>query len=915
MSEPSSQAISKRPWHTRTADQVLQELKTNADSGLSQADAQTRLREHGDNELAQTAGRSVWSILWGQLSSTMVLILIAAAVLSGFLGKTTETLAIAAIVVLFTLLGFIQEHRAERAMAALKQMSKPTARVRRDGQLVELPSAGLVPGDVVVLEAGDLVPADVRWVETQATRAQEAALTGESEPVEKHTAALDDPEAPLGDRHNLGFMGTAITYGRGAAVVTDTGMRTQLGRIAELIQSVKPSSTPLQQRLDKLGKALALAGVTVAALVMGIGLLRGEPLSDMLLTAVSVAVAVVPEGLPAVVTLTLALGAQRMLRRRALIRQLPAVETLGSVTTICSDKTGTLTQNRMTVTTVEVAGQRFDLTPPDETTTPQALDLQQAPAQLAVLLGAAALCNDASVNDDGAAVGDPTETALIVAAEHQNLHQVDLNRWFPRAGEHPFDSERKRMSTWHRLSASADETLPQPLQALHDGKHTHLMLVKGALDSLLGISTHAWTDTGVTPLTAELGERLERANEELAGQGLRVLSVALRWLDSERDASESDLVFVGLLGMLDPPRPEVKRAVSTCIAAGVRPIMITGDHPSTARFIAQDLGLCNSDQVMTGRELARLSAPELSSAVREVSVFARVSPEHKLRIVECLQQSGEVVAMTGDGVNDSPALRKADVGVAMGVTGTDVSKEASEVVLLDDNFATIVAAVEEGRVIYANVQRFVKFSIAGNLGKVLVMLLAPLGGITVALLPLQLLWLNLLTDGLLGLGLGLEPPNPNVMRRPPRAPDAPFFPRWMLRQLLWVGALIGVLALGIGLHAHSPGASEGARWQTLIFTSLAFLQVGQALGSRSSISSLFQQGVTSNRPLLVLVILTVLLQLMVLYVPFFRPFFQVEPLKWTDLLCCIALGAILFGALELEKWWLRKRAPDAPLLV
>lgn len=908
-------------WYTKTTQTVLDELQTELTNGLTEADATSRLGKYGPNELVERGGKPPWRILWEQFTSTMVLILIAAAVVSGFLGKVTETAAISAIVLLFGILGFVQEYRAEQAMAALKKLTVPNVRVRRGGVVRELSAKLLVPGDVLLLEAGNLVPADARLIESFNLRIQEAALTGESEPVEKESAAITKPDLPLGDRRNMAYMGTVVTYGRGTAVVAETGMNTELGKIATLIQDVQEEMTPLQQRLDQVGKLLAVFGVLVAALVMVIGVVRGESVSEMFLTAVSVAVAVVPEGLPAVVTVTLALGAQRMLRRHALVRKLPAVETLGSVTIICSDKTGTLTENRMTVTIIDVAGHYLELAGTSRHPAPslgesdhwRELFTSQPPA-VELTLASAALCNDASLQPDAQsgrylAVGDPTEGALLVAASQAGLLKSALEAALPRVAELPFDSDRKRMTTIHMLPADRSQ-LPSALSLLQTVDANYVAFTKGAVDGMLDISSHVWHNNEVERLDAPWLERVQRANDQMAQNGMRVLGVAfqpLQELPAKLDVVlEQNLVFIGLTGMIDPPRPEVKTAVQTCKTAGIRPIMITGDHPLTARFIAYDLGITENGRVKTGQDLGRMTPQEMEQVVEEVSVYARVSPEHKLRIVETLQKKGHVVAMTGDGVNDSPALKRADIGIAMGITGTDVSKEASEMVLVDDNFATIVAAVEEGRVIYDNIRRFVKFSIAGNIGKVGVMLLAPLLGINIALLPLQLLWLNLLTDGLLGLGLGVEPAEKNTMKRPPRSRQASLFSDGVGSQIVWVGLLIGVIALAVGRVYFDPANPQDTTWQTMMFTVLAFLQIGQALASRSSDVTFAALGIRSNLTLLWLAIVVFVLQLVAIYAPFLDEFFQVVPLALPDLLLCIGLGSLAFVAIEAEKLLRRK---------
>ena len=894
------------PWHRLDPDEVLEALGSSRD-GLSSAAAGERLRQVGPNELEDRGAKNPFRILWEQLTAVMVVVLIAASLLSLALGKFLEAGAIGAIVVLFALLGFVQEYRAERAIAALRAMAVPTVRVVRDGRSHSVPAVELVPGDVVHLDAGTLVPADLRLIEAASLRVEEAALTGESEPVDKQVAVIDADDVALGDRRNLAFSGTQVTYGRGAGVVVATGMATELGRIATMLQEVSSEATPLQRRLDRVGKQLAVAGVGVAGAVVAMGAAAGERASDLVLTAISVAVAVIPEGLPAVVTFTLAIGAQRMLRRNSLIRKLPAVETLGSVTTICSDKTGTLTQNRMTVTVLDVAGHHQVIDPADADGIRRAVET--GPGGLGLMLAAGVLCNDAQAHvEDGSlvAAGDPTETALLDVAHHAGIDVPDLRAAMPRIAELPFDSERKRMSTVHGPIEGRVEVLAMLPQ------DAPVAFVKGAVDGLLAHTTHVWDEGTAVEVTEEWHRRIHAVNDELAAQGLRLLGVAFRLLDdgaSEGDA-ECGLTLVGLVGMIDPPRVEVAEAVATCRSAGIRPIMITGDHPVTARAIADQVGIATGDRVLTGTDLDRLTDTEVDEAASEVSVFARVSPEHKLRIVGALQGQGEVVAMTGDGVNDAPALKRADIGVAMGITGTDVSKEASDMVLRDDNFATIVAAVEEGRVIYDNLRRFVSFAVAGNIGKILVMLGWPVplliaGGAVdeaVALLPLQLLWLNLMTDGLLGLSMGAEPAERAVMRRRPQSPTASLWSGGLGGRTLWIGVLIGAAALGVGIAYHESGMD---RWQTMIFTSLAFLQIAQAFGTRSSIESLRSIGWSSNRLLVAIAGLVVGLHLTALYTPL-RRYLDLQPLGMADLGLCVALAVALLAALEFTK--ARRRA-------
>jgi P-type Ca2+ transporter type 2C len=904
-------------WHQTGIEKALQELETNQHEGLSVAGVQTRHTQYGYNELIEKGGRTLLQIIWEQLTATMVVILIIAAVVAGLLGDTKNATAILAIVVLFTILGFVQEFRAEKAIASLKRLSVPIVRVRRGGQLVEISSRELVPGDILELETGNVVPADARLLQAINLRIQEAALTGESEPVDKQTAALTGDDLPLGDRRNMAYMGTVVAQGRGLALIVATGMATELGKIADLLQQTDAGQTPLQRRLDQLGKILAGVGVAIAAVVFLLGLWRGDDIRHMLLTAISVAVAVVPEGLPAVVTITLALGAQRMLKHNALIRKLPAVETLGSVTVICSDKTGTLTENRMTVVVLDVAGHELDLTEEMKGDSILATRNLGAPIEssLSLLTLGGALCNDARLvvedNDRYHTIGDPTEGALVAAAAQLGYWKSSLDADFPRTAEVPFDSERKRMTTIHHVTNSR----PDALAGLDVGSHPYLAFIKGSVDGMLSLSSHVWLEGRAEVMNDGWRERIESANERLARKGMRVLGVAYRMLPNIPGVLnaeiETDLTFVGLFGMIDPPRAQVRDAVVRTTTAGIRTVMITGDHPLTAGEIARQLGISEGGRVLTGVELERLSFDELKALVDDVCVFARVSPEHKLKIVQALQEKGHIVAMTGDGVNDAPALRRADIGVAMGITGTDVSKEASDLVLLDDNFATIVAAVQEGRTIYDNIRKFVRFSVAGNIGKVLVMLIAPFLGKPIPLLPLQLLWLNLLTDGLLGLGMGVEPAEKDSMRRPPYSPEEGVLSRGAGVQTLWIGFLIGGLALAVGAWYFFGGQEN---WQTMVFTSLAFAQVGQALASRSSSASLFTIGLRSNPLMLGMVFAVIVLQLAVIYLPPMQSFFNTSPLSLVDLSVTVAIGLLVFAVIELQKKWMRRNTKRASAL-
>ena len=911
-------------WYQMDATQTIAHLDSHIDTGLSELTAAHRLREYGPNELIERGGKSRWKILWEQFTSTLVLVLIAAALVSGFLGDVEDTVAILVIVLLNAALGFRQEYQAEQAMVALKRLAVPRVRVRRDGRVRELSARELVPGDLVLLEAGNLVPADGRLVSAANLRVQEATLTGESEPVEKEANLVFDVEKAVGDRRNMVYMGTVVTYGRGELLVTETGMQTELGHVATLIQTVAQEPTPLQNRLDRLGRNLAVIALAIVTLIFGIGLLRGEDLRLMLLTAVSLAVAAVPEGLPAVVTIALALGAQRMLKRQALIRKLPAVETLGSVTVICSDKTGTLTENRMTVTVLDVAGEHIDLTEQirrDHGSVISVINAAPTHTQpaLLLLLAGGALCNDAKLDTEASdsavfhVVGDPTEGALAVAAARAGLVKDELEQLFPRMAEVPFDSQRKRMTTLHRRPPT-DAAVPPALSPLFTldivmQAPPYIALTKGALDSVLQVADRVWLENQVIPLEDTHRQRIWAAHDELATQGMRILGLGLQAFDeppAQGDTArlESQLVFIGMAAMIDPPRAEVKQAIVTCQTAGIRPIMITGDHPLTARHIAEQLGIANSGRFLTGSELDKLSPGELDAVVRDVSVFARVSPEHKLQIVEALQGQGQIIAMTGDGVNDAPALKKADIGVAMGITGADVAKESSEMVLQDDNFATIVAAIEEGRVIYDNIRKFIKFLLSCNTGEIIVMLVGPLLGMPLPLLPLQILWMNLVTDGFPALALGVEPAERDVMRRPPHPPGESVFSRGLGRDIVWIGALMGIAPLLVGyLYWRNDPAGP---WQTMVFTTLVLSQIVLALAMRSARESIFSIGLRSNPAMLWAVGGTIVLQLLVIYTPILQNFFKTQPLSISNLIVCLLVSTLLFWIVELEKLLIRR---------
>ncbi len=905
-------------WYKVKGSEVVGQLESDELVGLSTEEAQHRLAKYGANELIERGVKNPWRILWEQVTAIMVLILIIAAIVSLALGEYDDAAVILIIVVLNAVLGFTQENRAEQAIAALKKMAVPTVKVRRDGQIVETSSRELVPGDIMLLEVGNKVSADGRLLESINLQIEEAALTGESHPVYKSADPLEGDKLPLGDRFNMVHMGTVVTYGRGTAIVTSTGMNTELGGIADMLQTVEREPTPLQRRLDQLGKILAMATFVIILIVVALGLLRGEDFRIMLLTGISMAVAAIPEGLPAVVTITLALGSRRMLKRNALIRKLPAVETLGSVTVICSDKTGTLTENRMKVTVLDIVGETYNVATSVDRASAKLLEESQddnserPENNLSLLLQAAALCNDAVLqvssigSDEYVAVGDPTEGALVLAAAQFGLNKQALEAEWPRVAEAPFTSERKRMTTIHETEAQAEGNWPWR-------QAPYVAFAKGAVDSLLEVANDVWIGDSTVPMQSDMLQRINEANARLAEKGQRVLGVAFRPLDklpaaTHEEEIESGLIFVGLIGMLDPPRPEVKQAVATSRLAGIRPIMITGDHPLTAQHIANELDISANSRAVTGSELTEMAQGQLRNQVEKVAVFARVSPEHKLNIVEALQDNRQVVAMTGDGVNDAPALKKADIGVAMGITGTDVSKEAADMVLLDDNFATIVAAIEEGRVIYDNIRKFIKYILSSNTGEILVMLIAPFLGMPLPLLPLQILWINLVTDGLPGLALAVEPAEKGTMKRAPFEPGESVLSRGIGRQIIWIGVLMGFVSLGVGYWAWSVDP-DGA-WQTMIFTTLTLAQMGNALAIRSSRDSIFKIGFRSNPAMLWAVLLTFALQLAVIYVPFLQNLFNTQPLTALELGISLVFSTVVFWAVEMEKWIIRRRTPN-----
>lgn len=866
-------------WQTFSAEKTLSHWQSDAGQGLNTAEIEKRRERYGPNEIPEKARRGLVRIVLAQFSDLMILILLGAAIISGIVGEMEDTIAILVIVFLNAVIGAVQEYRAQRALAALRLMAAPEAKVMRGGLVKIIAATELVPGDIVLLEAGMVVPADLRLLESSELQADEAILTGESVTVEKQLAPIEEISLSPGEKINMMFKGTQVTRGRGSGVVVATGLETELGRIASLLREEGSSKTPLQQRLAKFGSRLSLFVLAICALIFVAGLMRDEPLVLMFLTAVSLAVAAIPEALPAVVTISLAFGARKMSRHKALIRHLPSVETLGSVTVICSDKTGTLTENRMHLEKILVAGELLD-------------DVAEAgketPAQQ-LLWQALALSNDVEAGNGKAPLGEPTELALFLAAAAAGFDKESLKQILPRVAEWPFDAERKRMTTLHR----------------RDGEY--IAFTKGAPERMLPQCSRRLTARDEVGIDREAV--LAQA-DALAEEGFRVLAFAFReWpqLPEEQraDTIENDLVFLGLVALIDPPREEAYGAVEECLAAGITPLMITGDHPATARAIAARLGIAdNNAEVITGKELEGMSATTLADHLNKVRVFARVSPKQKILIVQALQKRGDFVAMTGDGVNDAPALKHADIGVAMGQKGTDVAREAADMVLLDDNFATIVAAVREGRRIFDNIRKFIKYTMTSNAGEIWTLLLAPFLGLPVPLLPIHILWVNLVTDGLPGLAFTAERAEKGTMNRPPRPPAESIFAHGMWQHIIWCGLFVG----GITIAAQAWSIARGIEhWQTVAFTVLTISQLFHSLAVRSERQSLLSLGVMSNPYMLGAVLLTVALQLMVIYVPLFNPVFKTQPLPLFDLGICFALSSLVLFAVEIEKWLVRRK--------
>ncbi len=901
----SSQANRGRiQWHLASLEDVMNVLRTGPD-GLDSAEVRKRTEEFGPNELIETGKKSSLSIFLAQFKDFMIIVLICAAFISGVIGEMSDALVIVAIVVLNAVVGFIQEYRAEKAVKTLKDMAALTAAVRREGVVREIPASSVVPGDIVILDAGRIVPADVRVGESFHLKIVEAALTGEAMPVEKHAAVMTEDLSAPGDKENMAFKGTMVTYGRGMGIVVATGMSTEFGKIAAMLQKEKEVKTPLQKKLAVFGKRLAFFILAACLVIFFTGIVRGEQPLLMFLTAISLAVAAIPEALPAVVTIALAIGARNMIARKALIRKLPAVETLGSVTYICSDKTGTLTQNRMTVEKIHVAGQTADTRSlkkkmsealSHDKDEPAPSDLQA----LNALMTAFALNNDAVADDPLHPSGDPTEIALYNAARESGFEKNSLEKFLQRTGEIPFDSDRRCMTTLHKVVAPLQTHLfREGKWCCHVGEF--ISFTKGAVEEIVGKATSILEKEGVVPLDRD---KLMAVNEEMASEGFRVLCIGMRIWESppgdlSADTIESELTIVGLAAIADPPREEAAGAVTLCKEAGIKVVMITGDHPVTAVSVASRLDILdNVGSIITGRELDKLSDDEFRERVSAIRVYARVAPEQKLKIIKALQDRGEFVAMTGDGVNDSPALKRADIGVAMGVSGTDVAKEAADMVLLDDNFASIVNAVAEGRKIYGNIRKFIRYLLTTNSGEVWTLFLAPIIGLPVPLLPIHILWINLITDSLPALALSVEPAEVDIMKMPPRHTGERIFSHGLGLHVLWVGLLMAGIALALQAWSFSSGSPH---WQTMVFTVLCLTQLGHVLAIRSETRSLFTMGLFSNKPLLGAVVFGFILQLAVVYLRPLNALFKTAPLTANELSLTLALASIVFFSVEIEK--------------
>jgi Ca2+-transporting ATPase len=894
--------LEERKWYSQEADEIANKLNVNIEKGLTSEEVQKRLETYGPNALKGAPPRSIISMFIAQLKETLVLILIVAALVSGALGEWADSIVILIIVVLNAVLGVVQENKAEQALNALKEMTKALVKVLRDGKVSQVEVDNLVPGDVILLDAGDSIPADGRLFESASLMVNEAALTGESVPVEKDLKIIEGEDVSIGDRKNMVFRGTTITGGRGKAIVTGTGMNSELGKIAQMLQETPPDPTPLQRQLTDLGKILGIVAGVIVAITFAVGIWRGGEILEMFMTAVALAVAAIPEGLAAVVTIVLALGVTRMSHRNAIIRRLPAVETLGVANYICSDKTGTLTKNEMTVIQVYHDGDFIKLTGTGYQPEGEFLDQEGKKItpldnkSLEVMLLGGVLNSDARIEKTEKAytvIGDPTEGALVVASGKAGLTKEEIDAKYPRLEEIPFDSGRKMMTTFHKINNEI------------------ISYTKGAPDVLLARCNTILTKDGVKELTKELNAELLKVNSALASQGQRVLAIALRkWSEVPTkptpEMAENELTFIGYFAILDPARDEVKGAVALSRSAGIKTVMITGDHQDTALAIAKELDIWREgDEVLTGIELEKMDDEELRKHVNSTTVYARVSPEHKLRIVDALKYHGHVVAMTGDGVNDAPALKRADIGSAMGITGTEVAKEASAMVLLDDNFATIVSAVEEGRTIYANIRKSIHYLLSCNTGEIVAIFTAILLGMGSPLTPIQILWMNLVTDGLPALALGMEPPEKNVMMRPPRSSKDTVFAGGVGIAILYQGLIIGLLSFAAYWFGLKWGQSiEEAH--TMAFMTMAFSQLVQSFNARSFDQSLFKMGFGTNRYLVYAFLISGALQLVVVYVPFLREIFETAVLSAQELLAVIMLSIVPFFVVEIAKIFKRR---------
>lgn len=868
-------------YYKQEIESVYKSLETSI-NGITSPEAEKRLAQYGPNELIDEVKISRLKLLLSQFKSFLIIILLFAAVVSALLGEIVDAVIILIIVILSGILGFFQEYHAEKAIEALKRMAAPTARVIRSGVQTDIQSRDLVPGDIIILQSGDIIPADSRLIEAINLKMDEASLTGESVSVEKNIETIAE-DVQIAEIKNMVYLGTSVSYGKGTAIVTATGMQTELGKVAGMLKKIERRRTPLQENLDQLGRWIGIITLIVVAGVSILGVFSGFGLVDMFIWGVALAVAAVPEALPAVVTVCLGLGVRRMVKRHALVRKLPSVETLGSTTVICSDKTGTLTQDEMTVTKVYVNGTTFDVTgvgyePRGEFLNSSRKVEPDTDKHLRMLLLISALCNDSLlINEDGKwrIKGDPTEGALVVAAAKGGIHQVEMKKTYQRIHEIPFSSERKRMTTVH-LTPS--------------GRYAYS---KGAPEVILDSCTCVYRDKQEIDLGSDERGEILKVVHSMAGNALRVMAVAYKPVPKDSNSfqeSESEMVFVGLAGMIDPPREEVKEAIKTCTRAGIKTVMVTGDHQLTGSAVAKELGLFkDGDIVLTGAELDRINDEYLESIVENVSVYARVSPAHKMRVIDALKAKGHVVAMTGDGVNDAPALKKADIGIAMGITGTDVSKEASDMILTDDNFASIVAAIEEGRNIFKNIRNFVLYGLTCHIGEVLTVLIAMLAWKALPLIAVQILWINLITDGLPPMALSVEQPDKKLMHQPPRTPGEGIITRRMLLYGMGVGLLIAIQALV--LFRWTLDNSDLIKAQTMVFTLIVFSLMFNAFNWRSDHMSVFSLGLFSNKSLTLAVVSTILLQLAVIYSPFMNGLFNTVPLGLADLLLIAALGS------------------------